>query len=222
MTFPETGGGIEPVSTVEAIRRALEQLAYSGPLAAGTPLREHDLAERFAVGRHSVRAALSELVRDGIAIHEPNRGVFARHFSLEQIADIYHLRGAVETEAVRAIHDRRLPRHHVDAALAQLARLERGAEVEDMVVAGVGVHRAIVAEPESPRLLRAFDSMLRALRVALAQAQVAVEPETPAAVLREHRQLVDDIWTLPRAAAVERIRAHTAESMDGVIAAIGL
>jgi hypothetical protein len=63
--------------------------------------------------------------------------------------------------------------------------------------------------------------MLRELRVALAQAQVAMDTETPAQVLAEHEALVDDIWRLSTNKAVARIREHTAYSMRGVIAAIG-
>lgn len=217
--FPADNLEIAPVSTVEAIRRALEAMAFAGELPAGTPLRENEIAERFSVGRPSARAALAELVRDGVAIHEPNRGVFARGFSSAEIVDVFNLRGAIETEAVRRIRGRRLPRREVDAALSRLAGL-RPSDLDGMVFAGIGVHRALVADSDSPRLVGAWDSMHRELRVALAQAQVAVAVEAPEAVLREHEELVDDLWTLRPAQAVRRIRAHTEQSMADVIAAI--
>ena len=211
---------IAPVSTVESIRRALEQMAFAGGLEPGTPLREQEIAERFAVSRHSVKAALVELVRDGVAVHKPNRGVFARRFSREEVVDLFKLRGAVEAEAVRLIRSRRRKPQRVDEALARLTKLERSPAIGELVLAGVGVHRALVEEAESERLLRAFDSMLRELRVALAQAQTAMVTESPRAVLREHHALVEDLWGLSPRQAVARIREHTDHAMNSTIAAI--
>ncbi|MGN6189931.1 MAG: GntR family transcriptional regulator [Conexibacter sp.] len=210
---------IERVSTVEAVVNAITRMAYSGQLRAGEPLRENELAELFSVGRHSVRAALQVVARDGIAVYEPNRGVFVREFSLQDVEDIYALRLAIETEAVRAIRRRRAaPRDEVDAALARLARLAGDGDLGEAVLADLEVHRALVATAGSERMLAAFDSVMRELRLALVQAQV--EFQDPAAMHREHQQLVDDLWRLSPAKAEQRIRANVEGSMADVKAAM--
>jgi DNA-binding GntR family transcriptional regulator len=214
---------IERVSTVDAVVNAISRMAYSGELRAGAPLRENELADLFSVGRHSVRAALQLVARDGIAVYEPNRGVFVRSFSVEDVEDIYELRLALESEAVRALHERGVKRDEaegVDAALARLERLARGGDVGEAVLADLAVHRALVATSGSKRMLASFDSVMRELRLALAQAQV--EFEDPAAMHREHKELVDDLWRLSPRKAEERIRENIRGSMADVEAAMAL
>ncbi|MGO1849608.1 GntR family transcriptional regulator [Microbacterium sp.] len=214
-------GALKTVSTVEALRRALEELAFAGEIAPGEPLREADLAERFSVGRHSVRSALQLLVSDGIAEYIHNRGVFARTFSREDIDDIYVLRAAIEIEAVRLARERGSDHEHADAALHTLRQLPADSGIREVVLAAVAVHRAIVAEAGSRRLLTAYDFMLTELRLLLAQAQSASADYNPTAVYHEHRQLVDDLWAMSPVDAAEHIRQHTASSIQGVLGSIG-
>lgn len=216
----KNGDRIERVSTVDAVVKAVMQLALSGELPAGAPLRENDLAERFGVGRHSVRAALQVAARDGLAVYQPNRGVFIREFTARDIEDIYTLRDALEIEAVRLIHKRRLPRRQVDVALDQLKRQRPDRTLDEAVLADLEVHRAIVAEVDSPRMQQAFDSVMLELRLALAQA--GVEFEDPEQVLREHEQLVARIWSSKLTEAVAAVRDNNAKSVADLKAAMGL
>jgi DNA-binding GntR family transcriptional regulator len=193
-------------------------MTYSGQLPAGTPLREHDLAQRFSVGRHSVRSALQALAREGIAVHEPNRGVFVRQFTAADIDDVYLLRQAIEAEAVREIHSRGLPRNHVDAALAHMATLRDGSELSEMVLADLQVHRAIVQDSGSRSLDEAFESVMRELRLALAQ--TTLEYQDRSRINRQHHRLIEDVWDLPLAEAQEKIRDHNVEAITEVQAAI--
>lgn len=58
----------------ERVARALRDELLDGAHPVGTRFREEDLAERFDVGRHTIRAGLRLLVERGRVIHEPNRG----------------------------------------------------------------------------------------------------------------------------------------------------
>jgi DNA-binding GntR family transcriptional regulator len=209
------------VSTVDALISAISRMAFAGQLKAGAPLREHELAERFSVGRHSVRSALQALAREGIAVHEPNRGVYVRRFTPAAIEDMYLLRQALETEAVREIHVRGLPRNHVDAALAHMGGLADGEDLDAMVLADLQVHRAIVSDAGSARMEEAFDSVLRELRLALAQAEAEFKyHRDPVALHEQHRELIDRIWTASEPEALEAIRAHNAEAIGEIETAL--
>ncbi len=206
------------LSTVDALIEAISSMAYAGQLPAGSPLREHELAERFGVGRHSVRAALQALAREGIAVHEPNRGVFVRQFTAADINDAYLLRQAIEAEAVREIHVRKLARSYVDVALGQMRDLPQQAELDALVLADLQVHRAIVQDSGSASLEQAFESVVRELRLALAQ--TTIEYRDQARIHQQHKKLVDDVWNLPLAQAEERIREHNVEAIAEVQAAV--
>jgi DNA-binding GntR family transcriptional regulator len=217
---PAGPGAVTPLhrpSTVDALVAAISALAYAGELRGGEPLREHELADRFDVGRHSVRSALQVLALEGIAMHEQNRGVFVRDFSPKQINDIYLLRGAIETEAVRQIRLHDLPQHEASVALGKMADLPPSAEVSVMVVADLDVHRGIVLDSGSGSLLGAFDSVVRSLRLALAQ--IEYDHRDPPRLTRQHSKLIADVWSLTPTKAVEEIRAHNAEAVGEVQAA---
>ncbi len=76
MNVPETAR--EPgVSLWRQITRALEDEIASGALAPGERLAtEAQMAQRFAVNRHTVRRALEELQRSGLVRVEQGRGSF--------------------------------------------------------------------------------------------------------------------------------------------------
>lgn len=206
------------VSTIDALVAAISQMMFDGEAKPGDQLREQDLAERFSVARHSVRSALQTLAQNGLAVHELNRGVFVRSFTAEAIKDMYQLRLALETEAVRHVHEHDLARGFVDDALAAMEGMPTQADVGEVVLADLRFHRAIVATTESARMEQAFDSVDRELRLAMAQAQFAVD--TPLAMAREHRELADVIWGSSPRRAEAAIREHLMRAISDVQAAL--
>lgn len=206
------------VSTVDALVAAISQMIFDGDAKPGDQLRENDLADRFAVGRHSVRSALQALAQNGLAVHELNRGVFVRTFTAEAIEDLYRLRLALETEAVRHVHEHDAPRGAADAALAVMEQMPASPDVGDVVLADLEFHRAIVATTGSARMEQAFDSVHRELRLAMAQAQFAFDP--PREMAREHRMLADAIWGSSPRGAEDAIREHLLRAISDVQAAL--
>src|SRR4051812_40087925 len=89
------------VSTVDALVGALRSRILTGDLAPGAHLSEVELAGAYGVGRHSLRAAFRELARDGLLVHEPNRGVRVPVPTAEESADLHRHRAALELGALR-------------------------------------------------------------------------------------------------------------------------
>jgi len=120
---------------------------------------------------------------------------------------------------VREIHLRELQRNHVDAALEHLANLSDGPEqLAMMVLADLEVHRAIVRDSGSSSLDDAFGSVMRELRLALAQ--TTFEYRDSSRIYRQHHKLVDDVWNLPLEQAQAKIREHNVEAIAQVQAAV--
>ncbi len=69
----------------------------SGELGGGEWLRESDLASQLGVSRTPVREALGRLVADGLARHEPNRGVRVEEWTPKDLNEIYDLRVLLES-----------------------------------------------------------------------------------------------------------------------------
>lgn len=110
-----------------AIRRAM----HAGRLAPGTKLQEPVLARVLKVSRERVRKALHRLVHEGWLKAVPNRGTFVPSLSVEEMREIYDVRGMLEAAVVRRLaarpagYARRLEAH-IAAEKAATRRNDRG------------------------------------------------------------------------------------------------
>jgi DNA-binding GntR family transcriptional regulator len=87
----------------EQITRAIERDIFRGRLRPGEKLREGELAERFTASRHHVREALSRLAQIGIVVKERNRGAYVRHFTADEVRQIYEIREILQRQAALRI-----------------------------------------------------------------------------------------------------------------------
>jgi DNA-binding GntR family transcriptional regulator len=84
----------------------LREGILTGEFPPASRLVELQLAERFAVSRASVRAAIAELDKEGLVDREANRGATVRSVSLAEAIQITEVRTAVESLiAARAATD---------------------------------------------------------------------------------------------------------------------
>lgn len=97
-----------------AIRDAIAR----GRIRPGDWLRQETLADELRVSQVTVRAALSRIVADGLAVHVPYRGVRAVLLPIEELEDVYELRAVLEGFAFRLAADRLSA-----AELAQMRKL---------------------------------------------------------------------------------------------------
>ena len=150
------GRPLERPSTSEALARELRRQILSGAVAPGTRLREVEIADAFGVSRQSLRAALAELVHEGLLRRAPHRGVWVPALTADELRDIYDLRGVLEAEAAARLSrepDRVGP---VRAELDRLGSLDDDASWGLTQEAHLAFHRAMVDAAGSPRLSRAY------------------------------------------------------------------
>ena len=98
---------IQPVSTVAALERVLEDRVLDADIPAGGHLRESELAREYDVARHSLRAACDALVRRGLLRKRINRGFFVPELTRHDAEEIFELRKALELPVVRRLAVRR-------------------------------------------------------------------------------------------------------------------
>ncbi|MGC9155482.1 MAG: GntR family transcriptional regulator [Ferrimicrobium sp.] len=79
----------------------LRHALVTGELAAGESLREEFLAERFGVSRTPVREALRRLQVEGYIEILPHRGARVLGWRVEDINEVFALRGVLEPHAAR-------------------------------------------------------------------------------------------------------------------------
>lgn len=81
---------------MSSIREQIEQAILLGEFASGSRLDESQLATRFAVSRTPVREALKQLVESSLLEHKPNRGVFVKTPSVQDLLEMFEVMAELE------------------------------------------------------------------------------------------------------------------------------
>ncbi len=88
-------------SATQIVFEALRVAIIRGELAAGSPLRQDDLARRFGTSRIPVREALGRLEQLGLIVTQRYRGAVVAGLEVEEAREIFDFRRVLETEVTR-------------------------------------------------------------------------------------------------------------------------
>jgi DNA-binding GntR family transcriptional regulator len=171
---------IEPVDVALTVVNRLRDMLAKGRFEPGEQLTEPAIAAAFHVGRGPVREALKRLTEQGLLVSERNRGVFVPVLSIEDVEDIYRLRGAVELAALKAIIQRPDPQAF-SRLWVILQEYREHLAVQDWDGADeldMAFHRALVGASGSRRLIQAFATVSVETRMCL-RALVFHHPDHP-------------------------------------------
>jgi DNA-binding GntR family transcriptional regulator len=84
----------------------LRQAIVERELRPGQRLVERELVDRLQVSRATIRESLRELEAEGLVTVIPQRGAVVASISLQEAADIYEVRAAIESLIVRRFVER--------------------------------------------------------------------------------------------------------------------
>ncbi|GAB3908900.1 hypothetical protein GCM10029964_109490 [Kibdelosporangium lantanae] len=90
-----------PPTAQEFVLDELRRLILTGEMAAGAPIRQDALAERFGVSRVPLREALRTLEGEGQVTYRPHHGYQVANLSMADLLEVYRIRELLETEATR-------------------------------------------------------------------------------------------------------------------------
>jgi DNA-binding GntR family transcriptional regulator len=188
----------------DQVYRALLDAISEGSLAPGQRVTQEELAEQLAVSRQPVMQALRLLKKDGFVRDAPGRGLQVTPLDPQWLAQVYEVRGALDTLAVRRAAERRT---QLDPMLFVRGRdaVARG-DIKAMIDADLAFHRALYQAAGNPlieqsallhwqHIRRAMGEALQrsALREtvweeheAIAQAVAQGDADGGAALMRQH------------------------------------
>lgn len=199
-------------STVEALVEAIRGRVLNGEFDAGTPLREIPLGQYYRVGRHSVRAALQLLAREGLLQHEPNRGVFIPDYDAEDVKDIFVLRVALELEGISLVKRQHLVPVEAKLAVERMSSLGKDASWSTVVKADLEFHLALIEASKSERLLRVYRALQGEIALCLGrQRELYVHSSQVAA---EHVQMLQILATGSEEEMRQAVRKHIEETLS--------
>src|SRR5436305_15144714 len=96
--------GVPQLENLTLSQRAhahLREEILSNRLPPGTELQELALSQRLGVSRGPIREALGRLAAEGLVTVRPRRGAVVHSLSSEDFLELYQVREALETMAVR-------------------------------------------------------------------------------------------------------------------------
>ncbi|HEU0164671.1 MAG TPA: GntR family transcriptional regulator [Thermomicrobiales bacterium] len=199
-------------------------------LHPGEKLSDLRLSEELGVSRTPVREALHRLVQDGVVIAEPNRGFFVASYDRADIEEIYALRAALESFALRNAVDTVSP-DQFKWALAELERVEyllRTAEKDDerteataaFLEVDRGFHNLLLESSHNRRLIAILNGLW---------AQIAVFQKAGLMItgwidnaLDEHRIILNHLIDGETDAAARALEHHIDSIRDRVLADFAL
>ncbi len=146
-------GPVRGERIADVVARRLTQAIVTGELAPGTRLREETLAAAFSVSRTPVREALILLSANGLAHLEPNRGATVLQLTADDVSEVYHLRGLLESESAALAATRIKPdvAESLFKICDQMSEL-REAPASEQLAADTTFHYTIAEASGSPRL----------------------------------------------------------------------
>jgi DNA-binding GntR family transcriptional regulator len=142
-------------NTAEVIAQSLREMIYAAELKPGQPLIQERIAEMFQVSRVPVRDALQLLVRMGIAVHVPRRGVIVRPLSRTLLAELFEVRKILEGAAVRRATRSATPSYlrDLEAIVARQADCLKAGDVKRFAALDDEFHRTLYDTVGNARLV---------------------------------------------------------------------
>lgn len=210
---------VEHTDLGTAVTASLRAAIVSGELPAGGRLVETELAKQFGVSRGPIRDALAELQRSGLVELRARKGSFVRSLTADDVDEVYSLRIALESLAVRqaaARDSRQQPNHErLRSLLAQLATANDVGDSFGIGEADMALHRAIVENAGHSRLLDAWERLAdQTLLMMTNLGTLGPETQGPAGV---HSNIIEHIIEGDTDAAVTTLAEHLDSSRQVVL-----
>jgi DNA-binding GntR family transcriptional regulator len=200
------------------VERAIRRDIVSGVLAPGDRLRVAELSTRYGVSHIPVREALRQLEGDRLVVIDPHKGAILRGVTPKFVRDMHDTRAALETLLVRNAAERITPQGAEE--LAQLAdayeQAAASGKAAAMVEANLNLHRRIAVLADNPV---AADIMEQGWELVVSIRQrYGFGASRIAAIIDQHRRLVEAIGSGDPNTAVQIAMEHCLDARDDLLA----
>lgn len=201
----------------DQIAEVLRRSILSGTFSPGEQLVEAEIAKRLGTSRNPVREALRKLEKDGLVVRQPYKGYTVVELTSRDVHDLYELRCALESLAVRRIASD--PRPEVIALLRHaVEEIEQAAGQGDLwavIEKELAFHELLCKLSGNKQLEEVYASISHRIRLILAFDNSGYSNLMDVAT--EHEPLVDVIATGDVERAQEMLRDHIMSSVPPLV-----
>jgi len=175
----------------------------------GSFLAERKLAADLGMSKTPVKAALERLELEGFVTVSPQQGIVVREFSVREIADLYEIRIALESHAMRILAGR-LTATQIERLRANLEALKRISGSDD-VLAAVAIdaefHFLFVNFVNNQEILRVMEHLRQKMHRMISRV-FHLNPGRIDTSYEEHLAIVNALREGDSSAAVRFIENH--------------
>jgi DNA-binding GntR family transcriptional regulator len=216
MAFNQPSDSPEDTSLRQQVHSLLRDGILSGRYIAGSMLSENKLAEELRVSRTPVREAFRELAADGLVRILPKRGVMVTEMTIQDVANLYQLREALECFAARfaAEHMSDVQRDGFLADHAQTVEHLRSNSLHDAYEWSIRMHGRIYAMTRNVRLTEMMDQFSDQVR---RLGMMTMRHGRSAQSIHEHGLIIDALIQADADRAERLMRDHIRGDRDVVL-----
>lgn len=197
-----------PVAASTSITELIRAEILAGKLLPGTRLIELSLAEEYGASRASIRAAISELVKEGLVDHEANRGATVRRVAIDEAIQITEVRAVLESLIASRAAERatKAERSELSDLVQQMRGAVTGSRTAEYSELNQLLHRRL-REISGHAVAADLVDHLRN-RAAHHAFRLSLIPGRPAESLRQHEAIVAAVAKGKPDAAAAAMKAH--------------
>ena len=197
----------------------LRQAILAGQLKPNERLVEQEIAERMQTSRGPVRDGIKTLEAEGLIVRQPHRGAFVSQLHLDDFLEIYTLREALETLAIRwAIQ--KATDQQFDILSGIIKKMDSMAQHDysqvDATDLDLDFHHALCQISGHTRVLNAWESMSGQIRLVVLKHRLTHPDDLRVRSVLWHSQIVAAMRERDTEKALGELRVHMAASYEWV------
>jgi DNA-binding GntR family transcriptional regulator len=197
----------------------VRQRIVNGDFPMGSRLNEVRLASGLGVSRAPVREALRRLSEEGLVVERPHLGAVVRELDAAGLIDLYNVRAAIESLAIRLATRRRMDCKPLKALIKKMEVAAKSNDYAQVARHELDFHSTVTNECGNQLLIGIFHALEGQVLMGLALDDSGY-PELEE-VAREHYPIVDVIELGDEHAAAVLMQDHILSTVGSLVSRLG-
>jgi len=199
----------------EVVRDTLRHAILSGSLPGGSRLVQADIAAQLNVSTTPVREALRDLTSDGLVQFDPHRGAVVYKIDMNELKEIYEIRKALESLAIR-MAAARITKAQLGEAAALQRKMVKEKDPAVWVTENWKFHSLLEEAANSSRLAGLVKNIQGTAALYVAHS-VKLNPKRIQAGNAEHLAILDAMRNGDADKAADILRQHLDRTLEAIL-----
>lgn len=208
-------GPLHAESLTELAYRSIKESIISGHFDAGEQLIESQLAKELGISRAPIREAMMRLKGDRLVVERPRQGTFVREFTAQDIVDLFNLRVAIESTAIRLVMRKGYSPEPLDDIIKEMTKAAEEQDAQALVETELRFHEVLCQASSNEYIISVFHLLAAQIRMAFAMENKKYI--NLAAIADEHIPVVESIRSGDELSAVTAIEHHIIASVSSFL-----